>query len=93
MSVETPLRRGRGRPERQRATYNRRHGIRYLVGALDVHADYLRIRPRPRRNGVSTLTFMRQIRLAYPRQIRLYWIRDGLSSHSIAPKVASIRLR
>ena len=71
----------RGRPERQRATYNRRHGIRYLVGALDVHADYLRIRPRPRRNGVSTLTFMRQIRLAYPRQIRLYWIQDGLSSH------------
>jgi Rhodopirellula transposase. len=71
----------RGRPERHRATYNRRHGIRYLVGALDVHADYLRIRPRPRRNGNSTLTFMRQIRLAYPKQIRLYWIQDGLSSH------------
>ncbi len=71
----------RGRPERHRATYNRRQGIRYLVGALDVHADYLRIRPRPRRNGVSSLTFMRQIRLAYPQQIRLYWIQDGLSSH------------
>lgn len=71
----------RGRPERHRATYNRRQGIRYLVGALDVHADYLRIRPRPTRNGRSTLTFMRQIRLAYPRHIRLYWIQDGLSSH------------
>lgn len=71
----------RGRPERHRATYNRRHGVRYLVGALDVHADYLRIRPRPRRNGNSTLTFMRQIRLAYPRRIRIYWIQDGLSSH------------
>lgn len=71
----------RGRPERHRATYNRRQGIRYLVGALDVHADYLRIRPRPRRNGNSTLTFMRQIRLAYPRRIRIYWIQDGLSSH------------
>jgi len=71
----------RGRPERHRATYNRRHGIRYLVGALDVHADYLRIRARPRRNGNSTLTFMKQIRLAYPRRIRLYWIQDGLSSH------------
>lgn len=70
-----------GRPERHRATYTRRHGIRYLVGALDVHADYLRIRPRPRRNGLSTLTFMRQIRLAYPRRLRLYWIQDGLSSH------------
>src|SRR6266545_50847 len=31
----------RGRPERHRATFNRRQGIRYLVGALDVHADYL----------------------------------------------------
>jgi transposase len=71
----------RGRPERHRATYNRRQGIRYLVGALDVHADYLRIRSRPRRNGASTLTFMKQIRLAYPRHIRLYWIQDGLSSH------------
>jgi transposase len=71
----------RGRPERHRATYTRRHGIRYLVGALDVHADYLRIRARPRRNGLSTLTFMRQIRLAYPKHVRIYWIQDGLSSH------------
>lgn len=71
----------RGRPERHRATYNRRQGIRYLVGALNVHADYLRIRPRPRRNGNSTLTFMKQIRLAYPKRIRIYWIQDGLSSH------------
>jgi len=70
-----------GRPQRHRATYSRRHGIRYLVGALDVHADYLRIRSRPRRNGNSTLTFIKQIRLAYPKQIRIYWIQDGLSSH------------
>jgi transposase len=71
----------RGRPERHRATYTRRQGIRYLVGALDVHADYLRIRPRPRRNANSTLTFMKTIRLAYPRKLRIYWIQDGLSSH------------
>ena len=71
----------RGRAERHRATYNRRHGVRYLVGALDVHADYLRIRPRPRRDGASTLAFMRMIRLAYPRRIRIYWTQDGLSSH------------
>ena len=71
----------RGRPERHRATYNRRQGIRYLVGALDVHADYLRIRARPRRNGASTLAFLRQIRLAYPAKTRLYWIQDGLCSH------------
>jgi transposase len=71
----------RGRPERHRARYSRRQGIRYLVGALDVHADYLRIRARPQRNGNSTLTFMQMIRLAYPRRIRIYWIQDGLSCH------------
>lgn len=71
----------RGRPERHRATYSRRQGVRYLVGALDVHADYLRIRPRSRRNGLSTLTFMQTIRLAYPKRLRLYWIQDGLSCH------------
>ena len=46
-----------------------------------MHADYLRIRPRPRRDGNSTLTFIGQIRLAYPRRIRIYKIQDGLSSH------------
>jgi len=71
----------RGRPERLRATYNRRHGVRYLVGALDVHADYLRARLSSRRDGASTLVFMKQIRLAYPRRVRLHWIQDNLSCH------------
>jgi transposase len=71
----------RRRPERHRATYSRRHGVRYLVGALDVHAGYLRARLRPTRNGASTLVFMRQIRLAYPRSRRIYWIQDNLSCH------------
>jgi transposase len=71
----------RGRPERHRATYSRRSGIRYLVAALDVHADYLRARLRPARDGSSTLTFMQQIRLAYPRRKRIYWIQDNLSCH------------
>src|SRR5438105_4860528 len=36
---------------------------------------------RPRRNGASTLTFIKAIRLAYPKRIRIHWIQDGLSSH------------
>ena len=36
-----------GQPERQRADYNRRAGIRYVFGAYDVHADRLRVRLRP----------------------------------------------
>lgn len=44
----------RKRPERQRATYHRRHGIRYVMGAYDVHEDRLRVRLRPRRRGRTT---------------------------------------
>jgi hypothetical protein len=42
-----------------------------------VHASYLRARLRPRRDGNSTLTFMRQIRLAYPHSKRIYSIQDN----------------
>lgn len=70
-----------GRPERQRADYNRRHGIRYVFGCYDVHADRLRVRLRPKRAGSDMLAFMRQIRLAYPNRQRIYWIQDNLSAN------------
>ena len=69
------------RPERQRADYNRRAGTRYVFGAYDVGADRLRTRMRPRRRGRDVLAFMRQIRLCYRLQIRIYWIQDNLSAN------------
>ncbi len=71
----------RTRPERQRATFNRRHGTRYVLGAYDVHADRLRTRLRPRRRGSDMLAFMRQIRACYPARQRIYWIQDNLSAN------------
>jgi transposase len=71
----------RKRPERQRATFNRRHGTRYVFGAFDVHADRLRVRLRPRRRGSDNLAFMRQIRASYPARKRIYWIQDNLSAN------------
>jgi transposase len=71
----------RGRPERQRADYNRRHGIRYVFGAYTVHADLLRVRLRPKRAGSDVLSFLRQIRLAYPARRWIYWIQDNLSAN------------
>ena len=73
----------RGRPERQRADYNRRHGTRYVFGAYDVHADRLRVRLRPRRRGLDNLAFMTQIRASYPARQRIYWIQDNLSANWI----------
>lgn len=72
---------GRKRPERLRATYNRKHGIRYIFGALDVHRDRLYARMRPRRAGKDVLGFMRMMRLAYPARQRIYWIQDNLSAN------------
>jgi transposase len=71
----------RKRPERQRATYRRRHGIRYVMGAYDVHADRLRVRLRPRRRGSDNLAFMAQIRAAIPARRAIYWIQDNLSAN------------
>src|SRR3982751_6366756 len=63
----------RGRPERQRATYHRHHGTRYVFGAYDVHHDRLRVRLRPRRRGSENLAFMAQIRAAIPARRCIYW--------------------
>jgi transposase len=71
----------RGRPERQRATYHRRHGVRYVMGAYDVHDDRLRVRLRPRRRGSDNLAFIAQIRAAISPRRRIYWIQDNLSAN------------
>ena len=71
----------KSRPERQRATYHRRHGVRYVMGAYDVHDDRLRVRLRPRRRGRDDLAFMAQIRAAIPARRRIDWIQDNLSAN------------
>lgn len=71
----------KGLPERQRATFHRRHGIRYVMGAYDVHDDRLRTRLRPRRRGRDNLAFMRQLRTVIPARRRIYWIQDNLSAN------------
>jgi transposase len=69
------------RPERQRATFHRRHGTRDVFGAYDVHHDRLRVRLRPRRRGSDNLAFIAQIRAAIPANRHIYWIQDNLSAN------------
>jgi len=69
------------RCERLRATYNRRHGVRYLFGAYDVHADRLHGRLRAHKTAREVLAFYQQIRMRYDRRLRLYLIADNLSTH------------
>ena len=74
-----------GRPERLRATYKRPHGVRYLFGAYDVHADRLHGRLRAQKNSGEVLAFYRQIRMRYDERLRIYLIADNLSTHNTIP--------
>ncbi len=74
-----------GWPERLRATYKRPHGVRYLFGAYDVHADRLHGRLRARKNSGEVLAFYRQIRMRYDPRLRVYLIADNLSTHNTPP--------
>src|SRR4051794_35845416 len=70
-----------GRPERQRATYNRRGGVRYLFGAYDVGADHLTGRLRERKSARDVLGFLQTIRMRYAARRRIYLVMDNLSTH------------
>ena len=69
------------RPERLRATYSKRNGVRYLFGAYDVHADRLHGRLRAHKNAGEVLAFYKQIRMRYDPRLRIYLIADNLSTH------------
>ena len=72
----------KGRPARQRATYNRRHGTRKLMGAYDVGADRLWGRLEKRSvNAKVVLEFLRDIRRRYPAETTVYIVMDNLSAH------------
>jgi transposase len=68
-------------PQRQRATYSKRNGVRYLFGAYDVHADRLHGRLRAHKNAGEVLAFYRQIRMRYDPRVRIYLVADNLSTH------------
>jgi transposase len=70
-----------GRPERLRATYNRRAGTRYLFGAYDVNADRLMGRLRAHKSARDVLGFLQTIRMRYPSRRRIYLVMDNLSTH------------
>jgi transposase len=73
-------------PERLRATYNRKGGVRYLYGAYDVGADRLHGRLRPRKGEGEVIGFLSQIRMRYSPRLRIHLIQDNLSCHW-TPKV------
>ena len=74
-------------PERLRATYSKKGGVRYLFGAYDVNADRLHGRLRAHKNAAEVLAFFSQIRMRYDPRLRIHLVLDNLSTH----KTAAIR--
>jgi transposase len=69
------------RPARQRATFNRRNGVRYLFGAYDVGADHLVAEVWAQKNAAAVLRFLKSIRRRYPPEVTVYFVMDNLSTH------------
>lgn len=70
----------RGRPARQRATYNRYGGVRHMFAALDLASGQLFYRLRDRKRSQEFLEFLRQIRRRFPTG-RLHVVCDNFSPH------------
>jgi transposase len=71
----------RRKPRRIRATYTRPHGVRHLLGALDVGRDRLYGHVKPRKRRVEFLAFCRYLRSLYPATTRLHLVLDNFSPH------------
>jgi hypothetical protein len=65
------------RPHRMRATYHRPHGVEYLLGFYDVHADCFAGRFVKRKRVVELVAAFRDLRACYPGR-RIYAILDNL---------------
>jgi transposase len=76
-----------GHPARLRATYNRHHGVRHMLAALDLASGKMIYRIRERKRWREFLSFLKVLRSRWPGE-RLYLIVDNFSPHK-HPNVVS----
>lgn len=71
------------KPRRLRATYHRDHGVRHLLGALDLATGKIHYRIRDRKRWIEFLAFLKTLRARWPGE-KLYVIADNFSPHKRA---------
>ena len=71
----------RGRPDRQRATYSRRDGVRHLFGLYDLERDELTGQFTRHKNRVTFLAFLKWVRRRYRGGERLHIVLDNVGYH------------
>ena len=74
----------RRRPQRQRANYNKLHGVRQFHGCYSVGDDELWGVARQRKSAANTLAALKTIRARRPDGEPIYVILDNLSAHKHA---------
>ncbi|MNI36787.1 Integrase core domain protein [compost metagenome] len=70
------------RPVRLRATYNRPHGVKHLLAALDLKTDQLYGHASKTKKHQDIIRFLHVLRRRFHRSERLYIILDNFSPHS-----------
>jgi transposase len=74
------------RRRRRRATYNRPHGVRHMMGAYDLNRDRLYGHIVVRKDRTAFLRFLRYVRSWYPPEIRIGIVLDNFSPHLATKK-------
>lgn len=69
------------RRRRRRATYNRPHGVRHMMGAYDLNRDRLYGHIVTKKDRTAFLRFLRYIRSWYPPDVRIGIVLDNFSPH------------
>ncbi len=70
-----------GHADRLRATYHRHGGVRHMFGAYDLERDTLTGTFAAKKNWVTFLAFLKQLRRRYPTHETLHIILDNVAYH------------
>jgi len=73
-----------GKPDRQRATYSRRHGVRHMFGLYDLERDTLTGQFTRSKNRVTFLAFLKWVRRRYRGGQMLHIVLDNAGYHKTA---------
>jgi transposase len=73
--TETPRRR------RMRATYNRPHGVRHMMGAYDLATDRLYGHVVTKKDRAAFIRFLKYVRRLHPSGVRIGIVLDNFSPH------------
>lgn len=73
--VDSPRRR------RMRATYNRPHGVRHMMGAYDLSTDRLYGHVVTKKDRTAFIRFLKYVRSLHPPEVRIGIVLDNFSPH------------